>query len=170
MSLGENLRELRKMKGWKQETLAEAAKVSLTQISKIERDDTDPRVSTVTNLARALDCSMDKLMMGMVSGGLNGKLKEAFERAQLLRPRDKGEIISLIHKYCTASILMTEMIHDYEAESNRLGMDSDQVEFLDQQKHKDLYIETQLDDRKREEMDSLIRDEEDILHYEKRSE
>lgn len=74
MSLGSNLQELRKAKSWKQETLAEASSVSLTQISKIERNETDPRASTVIKLAEALECSMDKLMFGLVPGGLNGKL------------------------------------------------------------------------------------------------
>ena len=166
MSLGSNLQELRKARNWKQETLAEAAGVSLTQVSKIERDETDPRASTVVKLAQALDCSMDKLTLGMVPGGLDGKLKEAFERAQMLRPRDKGELISVIHKYCTASILMKEMAFDYEAEARRQGLEPGFLEYTDEQADERRNFEENMDDQERAELDELIKQEEQAQYVE----
>tara|TARA_R110002073_G_scaffold93196_1_gene217848 strand:- start:776 stop:1297 length:522 start_codon:yes stop_codon:yes gene_type:complete len=160
MDLGSNLQALRKAKGLSQEALAEAAGVSLTQVSKIERNETDPRATTVVKLAKALDCSVDKLMLGIVPGGLNGKLREALERAQRLRPRDRGELISVIHKYCTASVLMEELVHDYDAEAQRRGMDPDELEHLQATHAEQQEFEEYMDYQDRAEIDALVGEEE----------
>ena len=43
MSIGENLKRLRRDKGWTQGELADNCGIRLGQISKIERDETDPK-------------------------------------------------------------------------------------------------------------------------------
>ncbi|MDP1755864.1 MAG: helix-turn-helix transcriptional regulator, partial [Pseudohongiella sp.] len=72
MSLSENLQRLRKERGLNQDELSEQSGVSLTQISKIERSETDPRVSTIEKLAKALGCSMDEMLFNEASQGLSG--------------------------------------------------------------------------------------------------
>lgn len=106
MALGENLQKIRKDKGLKQEDLADKAGVSLTQISKIERNETDPRVSTIEKLSRVLGISVDKLIFGEEPESLDKMMQYSLERAMKLRPRDKATLINVINKYCSASILM----------------------------------------------------------------
>ena len=43
MALGENLRRLRKEKGWTQHELAERAGIKLTHISTLEKVESDPQ-------------------------------------------------------------------------------------------------------------------------------
>jgi transcriptional regulator with XRE-family HTH domain len=48
-----------------QEELGEAAEVSRDQVSRIERDEVDPRFSTIRKLARALDVDPHELTRGV---------------------------------------------------------------------------------------------------------
>ena len=58
-----NLKSLREQKGWTQEKLAQQAGISYHTLIKIERGFIkDPRISTVINLADALDIDLDKLI------------------------------------------------------------------------------------------------------------
>jgi transcriptional regulator with XRE-family HTH domain len=58
-----NVRGLRERKepGYSQEDLADAARLHRTEISKIERAQRDPRLSTLLILADALGVSLDEL-------------------------------------------------------------------------------------------------------------
>ena len=55
VKIGRNLRQLREDRLLTQEELGEAAGVSRDQISRIERNEVDPRFSTIRKLAKALD-------------------------------------------------------------------------------------------------------------------
>ncbi|WP_399495558.1 helix-turn-helix domain-containing protein, partial [Streptomyces sp. P9(2023)] len=44
MSIGENLKRIRRDKGWTQSELANNCGIRLGQISKIERNETDPKL------------------------------------------------------------------------------------------------------------------------------
>lgn len=59
MTFGERLKALRESAGMSQETLARAAGVSTSTVSKMEQRSIDPSWSTVQALARALgvDCT-----------------------------------------------------------------------------------------------------------------
>jgi transcriptional regulator with XRE-family HTH domain len=57
----DNLRRLRKERGFSQERLANAAGVHRTHISLIERGGREPGVRTVSKLARALEVSPAEL-------------------------------------------------------------------------------------------------------------
>lgn len=52
---GKRVRELREAKGWTLEKLGEAAKMNELQVGHIERGASDPKLSTICRLARALD-------------------------------------------------------------------------------------------------------------------
>lgn len=153
MALGENLQKLRKARGLKQEELAERAGVSITQISKIERNETDPRASTIEKLTTALGCSADKLLFDKEAPGLTGMMKSALERAERLRPRDKGTLLSLINKFCAASIMMRELNYDIDGEAMRRGLSRD-----------DILYEIELDEQtaimEEQELEELIKSEE----------
>jgi len=121
MTLAENLQKLRKDKGLKQEQLAELSGVSITQISKIERNETDPRVSTLEKLAKALQCSADKLVFNTENTSLNGALKKSFERAMKLHPREKGALLSVINMACAGGV-MIKTAGEYFEEAKADGM------------------------------------------------
>jgi transcriptional regulator with XRE-family HTH domain len=55
VKIGRNLRRLREERLLTQEELGEAAGVSRDQVSRIERDEVDPRFRTIRKLARALE-------------------------------------------------------------------------------------------------------------------
>ena len=109
MPLADNLQRLRKDKGWKQEHLAEISGVSITQISKIERNDTDPRVSTIEKLSKALSCSTDNLLFDTETSSLNGMLKQGFEKAIKLHPRDKAALMNVINMTCAGGAMIKTM-------------------------------------------------------------
>jgi len=64
MKIGRNLRQLREDRLVTQEELGETAGVSRDQISRIERNEVDPRFSTIRKLAKALDIDPRELTKG----------------------------------------------------------------------------------------------------------
>ena len=61
MSIGENVKTLRLRKGLTQSQLANKAGIQLTQISRIENNDTDPKASTLSKVINALNCSANDI-------------------------------------------------------------------------------------------------------------
>lgn len=62
MSIGENIRHLRKEKGWTQAQLAEKLSVSQQMIGQFENSKKPPKIETVEKIAMALEVSMVDLM------------------------------------------------------------------------------------------------------------
>ena len=62
MSIGENVKRLRRDKGWTQGELADKSKLGLNLISKIERHSPDIKSSTIYKLMDALNCNSDMLL------------------------------------------------------------------------------------------------------------
>lgn len=58
MSIGDQLRRLRKAAGQTQQQLANAAGMSLSAVAKLEQGETDPTWNTVRALAKALGVSV----------------------------------------------------------------------------------------------------------------
>ena len=103
MSLGVNLKQLRQEKGWTQGDLSKASGVKLGHVSRLERDDTDPKLSTIYKLLEALDCSPDTLLMDENQVGISARMKAAFDRADNLVDEEKEIVLNIIDKYCTAA-------------------------------------------------------------------
>ncbi|MEQ5807784.1 helix-turn-helix transcriptional regulator [Alteromonas sp. NFXS44] len=61
MSIGENVKALRLRAGLTQSQLANAAGIQLTQISRIENNDTDPKASTLDKVILALGCTANDI-------------------------------------------------------------------------------------------------------------
>jgi len=90
MTMGDRIRKLRLAAGWTQQELAERAGLSLTTISKLERNHMEPsRVSTVQRLATALGCSVPHLLYG--------------PRGWLDRLRDRWPVLTSLRQPCTIS-------------------------------------------------------------------
>lgn len=62
MTLGEKIKKLRLAKGLTQADLAEQIHVTFQTVSKWENDENEPDVSTLRELARVFECSLDYLL------------------------------------------------------------------------------------------------------------
>ena len=62
MTLGEKIKKLRSEKGLTQKDLADQVHVTFQTVSKWEKDENEPDVSTLRELAKLFDCSMDCLL------------------------------------------------------------------------------------------------------------
>jgi transcriptional regulator with XRE-family HTH domain len=126
MSIAKNLQRVRKERGFNQEQLADSSGVSLTQISKIERNETDPRVSTIEKLAKALNCSTDQLLFDEASESLTGLLKRSFERAARLDPMSKAALLKVINMACAGGTMIqtVDEITDEAMEAIELGIET----------------------------------------------
>jgi len=78
----ENLKELRKQKGNKQEELAEYLGVSMQAVSKWERGECYPDITLIPALALYYNVTSDKLL-GMEENAVNAKIKEYYEEKSL---------------------------------------------------------------------------------------
>ena len=102
MPIGENIKRLRRDKGWTQGQLAKKSDLGLNLISKLERNASDPKVSTVYKLMNAFECSADTLLMDTSKAGANAILKVVLERAMALPEQDKLVIIDVVDNYVRA--------------------------------------------------------------------
>jgi len=99
MAISDNLKKLRKHRGLTQGVLAELAGVELTQISRIERGASEPKLETIKNLANALNCSSDDLIMDD-SKEQPYYVKRTIERIHELTPLRQFVLLDLIDAYC----------------------------------------------------------------------
>lgn len=102
MSIGENLKRLRRDRGWTQGELAEKCGIRLGQISKIERNGTDPKLSTIYAITNALDCTPNSLLTDVGKTSLDTLFQMVLERVQKLPEEDKEHLLATIDKYCIA--------------------------------------------------------------------
>ncbi|BDP37766.1 MULTISPECIES: helix-turn-helix domain-containing protein [Vibrio] len=112
MSIGENLKRLRRDKGWTQGDLANKCGIRFGQISKIERNETDPKLSTIYALTRALNCTPNALLMDMEETSIDAIMSVALERIQGLPDEDKDHLLAVIDKYCIAKSLQHLIEHN----------------------------------------------------------
>jgi len=99
MAISDNLKQLRKHRGLTQGALADLAGVELTQISRIERGASEPKLETIKNLAKALNCSSDDLIM---DGSKEEPyyLKRTIARIKELTPLRQFVLLDIIDTYC----------------------------------------------------------------------
>ncbi|TKF21214.1 helix-turn-helix transcriptional regulator [Vibrio genomosp. F6] len=112
MSIGENLKRLRRDKGWTQGELAKNCGIRLGQISKIERNDTDPKLSTIYAISKALECTPNALLSDVSQTSLDALLAIALERMQKLPEKDKNILLAIIDKYCIAKSMQDMVEHN----------------------------------------------------------
>jgi transcriptional regulator with XRE-family HTH domain len=61
-NLAENMKRLRKERGWSQEALADESGLDRTYISGLERLTKNPTITVVQRIAEALGCTMGDLL------------------------------------------------------------------------------------------------------------
>ena len=64
-AFGQRVRELREARGLSQEELRNAADVHTTAVSRMERGEREPRLTTILRLARGLDVEPGELVNGL---------------------------------------------------------------------------------------------------------
>lgn len=64
--IGERIRQVRRAKGWSQETLAKKCGISLNFMGKIERGDRKMSMDTFASLCMELETDADALLWGVV--------------------------------------------------------------------------------------------------------
>jgi len=102
MSIGDNVKRIRRDKGLTQGELAEKSKLGLNLISRLERDATDPRLTSLYKLMSALECSADALISDEGVSSLPTLLKTQLERITVLPEDDQKVIIKMIDNYSKA--------------------------------------------------------------------
>lgn len=119
VAIGENLKRLRRDKNLTQGELAELSGIRVGQVSKIERNEVDPKLSTIYSLINALECSPNALLNDVSDTNLDGLLMMAAERMQQLPEQNKNILLDIIDKYCVAMSMQALL----EREDNKiLGM------------------------------------------------
>ncbi|MDO3385648.1 helix-turn-helix transcriptional regulator [Gilvimarinus sp. SDUM040013] len=119
VALGENIKRLRRDAGWTQGDLADKAGIRVGQISKLERNEADPKLDTLYKLMEAFGCSPNALLNDVKKTNLDGLMEMALERAQQLPDVDKQVLLKVIDRYCIA-ISMQDLIG--EASKSFLGL------------------------------------------------
>lgn len=102
MSIGDNIKRLRRDKGLTQGQLAKESKLGLNLISRLERDATDPKLSSLYKLMNSLECTADALLSDEGISSMPTLLKTQFERIIVLPEDDQKVIIKLIDNYSKA--------------------------------------------------------------------
>lgn len=109
MSFGENLKRLRRDKGWTQGELAKTAGIKITHIPNLENNKSDPKLSTIYKLMMALECTPDALLTDMEKASNEVKMQAALERLNELSDAQQHVVIDLIDKYCIASAFTAQI-------------------------------------------------------------
>lgn len=115
MSLGENIKRLRRDKKWTQQELAEKADVQMGHVSKLERNESDPKLETIYKLMAAFECSPNALLNDVKKTQLDGRVEMALERVQGLPEEDKKSLLNVIDKYCIAISLQSMLDNSAKA-------------------------------------------------------
>jgi transcriptional regulator with XRE-family HTH domain len=102
MSIGDNIKRLRRDKRLTQGELATKSNLGLNLISRLERDATDPKLSSLYKLMNALECTADALISDEGVSSMPTLLKTQFERITVLPEDDQRVIIKLIDNYSKA--------------------------------------------------------------------
>lgn len=95
-SIGKRIRRSRESKGWKQETLAEKAGLSVSYIGMIERGEKLPKLETFIDLANALEVSADILLADVLTTGYTIKNSLLSEKLGKLSKEDQEQIYDVI--------------------------------------------------------------------------
>jgi len=91
MSISTNLRALRNNKDMTQGDLAKESGLKLLQISRIERNESEPRMNTIKKLSIALGCTSDELIFDNKEREVRDELKFLFDGLMKI-PNEKQKI------------------------------------------------------------------------------
>ncbi|MBU1172734.1 MAG: helix-turn-helix domain-containing protein [Proteobacteria bacterium] len=98
MNLSQNLKKLRKKKGWSQSQLAEQIGSHLSHINRIETGKYNPSLDVIQKLASVFEVSIDYLVSDMEEDYKEVKIenKGLMERIKLIDTLDEEDRVALI--------------------------------------------------------------------------
>lgn len=91
MEIGERIKKLREARGLSQKEVAALIKMDQSQYSKLEKDKTDPSVSTLAKVAKALGTQLSELFADDLFKDVNSLDKTLVEKVQLIEQLDDNE-------------------------------------------------------------------------------
>ncbi len=98
MSLGDNIRKVRKEKGWSQRVLAEKIDSDTSYINRIETGKLNPSIAALQRIADVLESTLDQLVNNDSSGAeVKIRDKSLAERMRLVDSLDEEDRNALIH-------------------------------------------------------------------------
>ena len=112
MALGDNIRRLRRDRGWTLGQLSEHTGIKIAHLSRLEHDDADPKTSTLYKLMQALGVSPDTLLMDTDRLPPDPLLKQSLERVQTLTDAQKRHLVHMIDMYCIAAGMLQQTDED----------------------------------------------------------
>ena len=95
MEIGERIKKLREARGLSQKEVASMIKMDQSQYSKLEKDKTDPSVSTLAKVAKALGAQLSELFAYDLLRDVNSYDKSVMEKISLIDSLDEDEQKSL---------------------------------------------------------------------------
>lgn len=109
MTIGEQLRKLRKEQGLTAKQLSERSGVPEKTIYRIETEEVaDPKLSSIKPLVFALGCSFDELLKNKREIGLSGELQQLLIKTNELPTMEKALLIKMISRWIN-SVYVEEM-------------------------------------------------------------
>lgn len=88
-SIGKRIKELRRQKKWKQQTLADKVGVTATYIGQIERGEKLPRVELFVDIVNALEATSDEILDGVLDNGYQVWMSKYVEKAGRVSPEKR---------------------------------------------------------------------------------
>lgn len=91
MEIGERIKKVREARGLSQKEVATMIKMDQSQYSKLEKDKTDPSVSTLAKVAKALGTQLSDLFADDLLKDVNSYDKSLMEKISLIDQLDEDE-------------------------------------------------------------------------------
>lgn len=98
-SVGINIKKYRLEKGLSQEKLAELTDLSSNYISMIERAEKTPSLTTLINIANALDVSTDMILYNVLNKHYLIKSSLVFDKVSKLSEEEQNRIYNIINVF-----------------------------------------------------------------------
>jgi transcriptional regulator with XRE-family HTH domain len=99
MQFGDKISQLRKEKGFSREELGKIIGTSAAIIGRYERNDMKPSIEIATNIAKALEVSLDYLVGNSTELIKDKKILERLESISKMPENKKSELLNVIDAY-----------------------------------------------------------------------
>jgi transcriptional regulator with XRE-family HTH domain len=118
MEIGERIKKIREARGLSQKEIAAIIKMDQSQYSKLEKDKTDPSVSTLAKVANALGAQLSELFADDLMKDVNSYDKSLMEKISLVDALDEDEKKSLFK--IIDALSSKKKLNHYRLEVDRL--------------------------------------------------
>lgn len=96
LSIGQNIKEKRLAKSWKQSTLAEKVDLTTSYVGMIERGEKIPKLETFIHITNALDSTSDEILEGVLNRGYEIRMSEYIKKIQNLPKEEQSKIFEVL--------------------------------------------------------------------------